>query len=499
MRSTDTVFAPTLRFVLGSLLMLSVIVGGCEFLDPATVENPRTTDEDLAQAEEPTKALLPGLRAQFARALGATVTVTEFTSDNFSINGTGLGGDDLDFPSTITPNVAVIDATAQDGIYWNLQELRALADFILEEIAPNDDNATDIQLAEAHYYRGMAYLMQGENFVALPTEQDGTPVAAGELLQRAVTELGEARTLAGGDVIATHAAAALARAHRALGNASEAQSFAETTLSEGGADFLQLQRYDAENLDNGPQDYLVQRSLQEMQPLPRLDFLDPKYTTEESGIPVAKAEEMHLILAEIALADGDPETARTEMVNAIDAASARPTATFSDSDPRFDNDLNTRPDTSVIEIAFEPNAPFITGLVLNRPGDVTIPTISGTHVTAAQVNSASGDELVRLLYLLRQEILLLEGRRMHDLGIRLPMMLREIDTNPNISQGDVGTEVSVPGYIPSGNEMDRYSPVTLYDDNGNLVENQITILHDMNRVLAEQRGLVIENPQLPGQ
>jgi len=36
----------------------------------------------------------------------------------------------------------------------------------------------------------------------------------------------------------------------------------------------------------------------------------------------------------------------------------------------------------------------------------------------------------------------------------------------------------------------------LYDDNGNLVETQVTILHDMNRVVAEQRGLVIENPQL---
>jgi hypothetical protein len=76
------------------------------------------------------------------------------------------------------------------------------------------------------------------------------------------------------------------------------------------------------------------------------------------------------------------------------------------------------------------------------------------------------------------------------------MMLREIDTNQSISMGDTGTEVSVPGYIPSGNEMDRYSPVVLYDDNGNLIETQVTILHDMNRVIAEQRGLVIANPLL---
>jgi hypothetical protein len=233
-----------------------------------------------------------------------------------------------------------------------------------------------------------------------------------------------------------------------------------------------------------------------MQPLPRLDFLDPKYISEDAGIAVAKAEEMHLILAEVALAESDPGTARSHMIDAINVAADRPIVQFQDSDQRFDNDLNTRPDTSVIEIAFEAGMPFVSGLVLNRPGLVDVPTVSATHITADDVNTASDGELTRLLYLLRQEILLLEGRRLHDLGIRLPMMLREIDTNQSISMGDTGTEVSVPGYIPSGNEMDRYSPVVLYDDNGNLIETQVTILHDMNRVIAEQRGLVIANPLL---
>lgn len=488
-----------LSLAFGGLLMAALALAGCDFLDATEVENPRTTQEDLTQAEQPTQALLPGLRAQFARAVGATVTVTEFVSDNFSINGTGLGGDALDFPTTITPNEATINSTLQDGIYWNLQELRSLADFILEDVVPDDDTVTDAQLAEVHYYRGMAYLMQGENFVALPTAPDETPVAAGTTLQQAVTELNEARSLDGGSSVAAWAAAALARAHRALGNAAEAQSFAETALSEGGANFLQEQLYDAENLDNGPHDYLVQRSLQEMQPLPRLDFLDPKYLAEDAGIAVSKAEEMHLILAEVALADNDPGTARTQMVNAINVAMDRPTVIFDDSDQRLDNNLNTRPNSSAIEIAFEPGGAFVSGLVLDRPGEVTVPTASSTHLTAGDVNSASNGELTRLLYLLRQEILLLEARRMHDLGIRLPIMLREIDTNQNINAGDTGTEVSVPSYIPPGNEIDRYSPVEIYDGGGNLVETQVTILHDMNRVLAEQRGLVIENPQLPGQ
>lgn len=484
-----------LHLLIGGLLAVTFTVAGCDFLDPTEVENPRTTDEDLAQAEDPVSALLPGLRAQFAQALSSTVVVTEFASDNFSINGTGLGGNDLDFPTSITPNEATANSTGQNGSYWNLQELRALADFVLDEIAPNDENATDAQVAEAHYYRGMAYLMQGENFVAVPTEEGGSPVAAQALLERAESELQQARSL-GNDEVATWAAAALARTYRALGNASDAAAFAQTTLQEGGADFLQQQLYDQDNLDNDPHDYLVQRSLQEMQPLPRLDFLDPKYLAEDAGIAVAKAEEMHLILAEVALADNEPATARAHMIDAINVAADRPVVAFQDNDPRLDNDLNTRPDTSVIEIAFEDGAPFVSGLVLNRPGLVDVPTVSGTHITADDVTTASDDDLTRLLYLLRQEMLLLEGRRLHDLGIRLPMMLREIETNPNVNPGDTGTEVSVPAYIPAGNEMDRYAPVVLYDDNGNLIETQVTMLHDMNRVLAEQRGLVIENPQL---
>ena len=489
---------PPFYLLIGSLLAITLTVAGCDFLDPTEVENPRTTDEDLAQAEEPVNALLPGLRAQFAQALSSTVVVTEFASDNFSINGTGLGGNDLDFPANITPNEATTNSTGQNGSYWNLQELRALADFVLEDIAPSDENATDAQVAEVHYYRGMAYLMQGENFVALPTEEDGSPVGAQSLLEQAVSEFQDARSL-GNEEVATWAAAALARTHRALGNAGDAASFAQTTLDEGGADFLQQQLYDSDNLDNDPHDYLVQRSLQEMQPLPRLDFLDPKYISEDAGIAVAKAEEMHLILAEVALADSDPGSARTHMIDAINAAADRPVVAFQDSDPRFDNDLNTRPDTSVIEIAFEEGEPFVSGLVLNRPGEVNVPTVSATHITTADVSSTADGELTELLYLLRQEILLLEGRRMHDLGIRLPMMLREIDTNQGINPGDTGTEVSVPGYIPGGNEMDRYAPVSLYDDGGSLVETQVTILHNMNRILAEQRGLVLDNPQLSGQ
>ena len=282
---------------------------GCDFLDPTSVDNPQTTEEDLRTAQNPTAALLPGIRAQFSRALRAVVVTSETVSDNYSIESTGLSKE-VDDPYLINPSVGMITGGpgSVTGAYFHLQELRALADFLLNEIAPNDTTAVPAALAEARFYRGMALLMQGENFIAVPTELDGEPIPAEQLLERAATDFEAVlATDAEGNValpdLATPARAALARTHRMLGNAAEARSFAEAALADD-PEFVFAREFDAVTIENGPYLYLIARATQEMQPLPRLDFLDPKYTTPEAPIPYLKAEEMHLILAEVALAGG---------------------------------------------------------------------------------------------------------------------------------------------------------------------------------------------------
>ena len=85
--------------------------------------------------------------------------------------------------------------------------------------------------------------------------------------------------------------------------------------------------------------------------------------------------------------------------------------------------------------------------------------------------------------------MLLEGRRLADLGIKLPMMRREIDLNPNITEGGPGTVVVVPAYIPQTPRyaMDIYSPVEIYDGAGpdaELLVSEVTMHMDMNRVLV---------------
>lgn len=468
-----------------SLLVLAVAASaGCDAIDPTRVSNPATTDEDLARSPEPTKALLPGLRAQNARMILSYVVAAAVVADDYSIHGTGIVVD-MDEPRLVTPDLVNATGTGASGVYWNVQELRALADFVLEEIAPTDENATPALVAEARFYRGMAYLTLGEVFSFAPHEKDGLPQPSSVALAQAVADLEAASG------VGLQSRAGLARAFRLMGDAVAAEQAANAVL-EASADFLFVQEYDPQFLRNAAVDFLVLRSLQEMQPLPRLDFLDPKYTKLDSAVPIAKAEEMHLILAEIDLAGGAFLDARAHLAAAVRLARTRGEIAFNDVDERRNADRSLRPRNSEILVRADADGPYRAGLVLDRPAKgLQVPNVSGTSLDADSVAAlAEAGELWHALWLARQEILFLEGRRLADLGVKLPMMRREIDQNDRILAGDPGTEAVVPPWIPSipRYAMDIYTPLTVYDGTGRdaaLLADKLTIAVDMNRVLAD--------------
>src|SRR5690606_27455418 len=95
------------------------------------------------------------------------------------------------------------------------------------------------------------------------------------------------------------------------------------------------------------------------------------------------------------------------------------------------------PNSADSKVAFAPGSPFITGMVLTRSeGDVRVPVISGTSVTPERINAIqSVDDGLYVLYLMRQEIFLAEGRRMADLGMRMPIARTEVLVNPNTQDG----------------------------------------------------------------
>ncbi len=476
--------------VLALATLAGLTAGSCEFLDPTRVDNPRTTDEDLARAQNPSASLLPGLRAQFSRMVQSTVIVTENASDNYSIHGTGLLPYDL--PGLIEPHT--VNATgAAVGMYWNTQELRSLATFLIDVIMPDDGRKTAAMVAEAHYYRGMASLHLAENFAAAPVEADGVPQTPAQLFALAEADLLVARD--DGGAIGSAAKAALARLYRSTGNGAQADGHAAEVLGADGA-FVFAAEYDAASVPNQPFAFLVARTLKEMQPLPRLDFLDPKYTSNEASIAVAKAEEMHLIRAEVAMAEGRWAEGAGHLADAIELARSRPAATFNENDQRLNRDGTPRPRHTTILVAADPESELRAGLVLDRPGPVVARPISGTSLDADSVRTippADPDALLHALYLARQEIMLLEGRRMADLGIRLPMMLREIETNPNIGFGDPGTQVHIPAWIPPDDQMNLFTPASPYPPGTAPADPtapstvEVVIMHDLNRILVQNR------------
>lgn len=479
--------APPRRFVVAAALCLAPVLWSCDAVDPTQVTNPRTTDEDLARSPEPTKALLPGLRAQFARMISAYVVATAVVSDDYSVQGTGLPAV-LDDPTAVTPDLLNGTGTSASGVYWNVQELRALGDFVVDEIAPGDTAATPALVAEARYYRGMAYLTLGEVFSFAPHEKDGLPQPSSVSLARAVADLEAARG------VGPRSPAALARAFRLLGDAQAAEAEAAAVL-QSSADYLFAQPYDPATISNTPVSFLTLRSLQEMQPLPRLDFLDPKYTERSSAIPVAKAEEMHLILAEIDLAAGAPAAARAHLADAVRLAARRGKVAFDEKDERRNADRSLRPRSAEIVVRADDRSPYRAGLVVGRPAqDLQVPNVSATSLDADSIaRLSSSSDLWHALWLARQEILFLEGRRLADLGIKLPMMRREIDQNARIEPGGPGTTATTPPWLPTSprHAMDAYLPKILYDGNGRdagLLETEVTILFDMNRLLAENAG-----------
>jgi hypothetical protein len=228
-------------------------------------------------------------------------------------------------------------------------------------------------------------------------------------------------------------------------------------------------------------------SVNNLQPLPRLDFLDPKYPNRgpntQSPIAYLKAEEAHLILAEALLSDEDVAGAQDQLTDLLALVQSRGTELV-------DSQLQQRgraggkivyPNTADTKVAFAPGEPLLTGYVLTRTeGDVAVPTISGTSVTQADIDGiGSVDDGLYVDYLMRQEIFIGEGRRMEDLGIRMPVAQTEVLSNPNAQQGADYTTAQIPSFIPTGFGMDAFE----YDS----VAKTVVISYDMNRVLVDNK------------
>ena len=461
----------------GIVVALLLGIVGCDLIDPTEVKNPQITEESIVGQPGSMKAALQGVRTAFTNVIDNTAYYSDVVSDNYD-NWQTFISPNADDPRAVRSDDLTLNGLG--GMYGQNQQMRALANFAINVVAPADPAPTGLpdMIAEVKLMRGLALVILAENFSYAPLETGGASVPASQMLTAAVTDLTDASTAAASGV-STPARFALARAYRLQGKKAEAGTAAAAALALNST-YVYNATFDAQSNTNAAWTFAVARALYDIQPLPRLDFLDPKFTisTGTSPIPVLKAEEMYLIQAEIAISDNVLATAKARMKDAIalatGSASGRAAVTFTDADPR-----TNRPNADAITVKADASSPERAGLVKKRSNTaVSIRPISNTSVTNADVDAlVSVADHHGMLYLLRQEIFFLEGRRMSDLGIRLPLMKREEETNSKIADGDPGTTSVVPSYIPTSDGMDKFTT------SGTVV----TINIDMNKVIATNK------------
>ena len=478
-------------------LVVGVLVTGlaaCDLFDPTNAENPNVLESDFLNQSSSMERWLQGLDRQMTLSLNVLsndlesgyIASAEIASDNY-VNTRTFFNQSMD--------LLVFDITDQDirTTMASLSNLRESAEFGLSTVRNRDETTTPDQEAEVFFYKGMSHLMTGEIYHLAPADSAGPPVPSAEQFNIAIDAFTQSLALSTDGTVIPSYHLALARTYRNLGDVANARAQAELAIAAG-ATYARFARHDNTNgPENDVQDALFDRgNFDDLQPLPRLDFLDPKYfpganpnsntgDDDDSDIAYLKSEEAYLILAEAHLAGGDLASAQSTLLDLVGVVSDRRTERLTDvNEDRTHLNPGARPNTADWMVAASAEDPFVAGLVISRRDEVRIPVISGTSISEADINAlADVDSALETLYLMRQEIFIAEGRRMMDLGIKWPVPEREIENNVAINPGDPATIAIVPDFLPA-NEMDAFT----MDE----TTREVVITHNLNRVLVQNRA-----------
>ena len=140
------------------------------------------------------------------------------------------------------------------------------------------------------------------------------------------------------------------------------------------------------------------------------------------------------------------------------AIASRPIVTLDETaEDRSERNPGTRPDTAAVVVDGR------SGLVKNRDANTTVHTISVTSISDAMIGVATGDDLLELIYLMRQEVFIAEGRRIIDMGVTFVMHENELLQNGNLTGSSLGNPNTPPFISAVADQLDEftYDPVAL--------------------------------------
>lgn len=448
---------------------------GCE------VDNPNVTEDAYINTPKATSTWVAGMRRQATLTMGRYMEFTELVSDNYFNNRT-LSSKVFDIP--------LIDYTDPDvrTLQREVQRLREMGEYGINEVAPNDATTSDALKAEMYYFKGFAFMLMGEFFTGLPNDANEAAIDSKGLLQLAIADFNQALNLNADPAKQLVYRLGLARTYHRLGDKANAIQQANAVINGNPLLLEQLKCDGLNGVRNEFQFYLYDSPANEFAPLPRLDFLDPKYFSvgtvnlDQKPITIAKSEEAYLILAEAQLADNQLDAAKTTLKALLSNVIAkRPVVEINDTREKRGGGVRTDyPLLDTVKVKFSENEPEVRGLILNRQkGNVKVSQISGTSVSVETIDAASTqDELLYLVYLMRQEIFISEGRRMADLGIKFPVSQVELLNNSKVGQDYI--KAQIPSFIPDKSGLDDFT----YDK----AKGVVTVKFNMNRILVTNKA-----------
>ena len=455
------------------LVVSSILMGSCDLVTPDEIINPNVDESAFLNSDNPMETWVNGTEKEFALHMSDFVELMEILSDNYFNNYT-RSSKVFDVPQLLYTDADVTK------LQRHLGALREMADYGLKTVASADSKTTNGERFRLLCIKAYSFLLAGDFFRALPIENGGEVVTWDGQMKKAMEVLDEALPLAQSNEERAFVHTLYARAAYRTGNRELSANHAKEALSNS-KDFYRQVLFDSKNgVLNGAQEAIWSDWFQ---PLPRLDFLDPKYfqmtSTDQSPITIAKSEENYLILAEAALATNDLSEAKTQLSALLKLVKSRPIQTgINDQlEGRYNGGLKSFPNNPDFRVQASPTDSLRAGLIIDRrpPFLISIPYISGTSVTQAMIDGLNNhDSALELVYLMRQEIFFAEGRRPADLGIRLPLC--EVEA-ANASNASEFTNAWIPQFVPNNYGLDEFK----IDETAKTV----TIAHNMNREIVK--------------
>lgn len=416
-------------------------------VDFTKVENPTLSESSVVGQPNSSIIWLDGLKREMAFIFNELLILSELGSDNY-VNTQTFYSQFLDQLDLQPADPDLRDTTRE------IARLREMAKFGLEAVGPGDPEYNSAQEGDFNFYLGLSYMYAAMYFPALPQEAGGPAIPATQNYQDALIAFDAAIAVNPGQ---TRYLMAKARVNYYLGNKAAAVADATSALALDSS-FDNFVRFDeaagigtpdGTNPSNLMESALYERAtFDDFQPLPTLDFLDPKYSfltpLEDAPVHYLKAEEALLILAEANLSDNNVSAAMNNLTDLLSLIATREVRNIDDRvENRSEIDPDGRPNKANVVVNGR------AGLVLDRQAaNVDVPSVSGTSLTAADIAGLTADDAgLELLYRTRQEVFIAEGLRFVDMGLKLIIDENETLQNENISATDLGAVPQIPAFI----------------------------------------------------